>query len=106
MPFRFHAPGTRKGNRFWIIRGGLPGDREREISTGETDEGAARQFAVRYEARLYEQSGAAAPAVPERGFRAVALKRMTAFPPAPQSSEERRVGKCVNTCRSRWSPYH
>src|SRR3546814_15606880 len=26
---------------------------------------------------------------------------------APQSSEERRVGKeCVSTCRSRWSPYH
>src|SRR3546814_5166350 len=49
-----------------------------------SEEGAARQFAVRYEARLYEQSGAAAPAVPERGFRAVALKRMTAFPPAPQ----------------------
>src|SRR3546814_7409628 len=24
-----------------------------------------------------------------------------------QRSEERRVGKeCVNTCRSRWSPYH
>src|SRR3546814_2108282 len=27
--------------------------------------------------------------------------------PAPQRSEERRVGKeCVSTCRSRWSPYH
>src|SRR3546814_10729888 len=26
---------------------------------------------------------------------------------ADQRSEERRVGKeCVNTCRSRWSPYH
>src|SRR3546814_13469416 len=26
---------------------------------------------------------------------------------APNSSEERRVGKeCVSTCRSRWSPYH
>src|SRR3546814_14962807 len=25
----------------------------------------------------------------------------------PLRSEERRVGKeCVNTCRSRWSPYH
>src|SRR3546814_18414595 len=25
----------------------------------------------------------------------------------PERSEERRVGKeCVNTCRSRWSPYH
>src|SRR3546814_2652492 len=25
----------------------------------------------------------------------------------PMRSEERRVGKeCVNTCRSRWSPYH
>src|SRR3546814_18570437 len=21
-------------------------------------------------------------------------------------SEERRVGKCVSTCKSRWSPYH
>src|SRR3546814_14806673 len=27
--------------------------------------------------------------------------------PASIRSEERRVGKeCVNTCRSRWSPYH
>src|SRR3546814_7889001 len=27
--------------------------------------------------------------------------------PAPERSEERRVGKeCVSTCRSRWSPYH
>src|SRR3546814_19390046 len=28
-------------------------------------------------------------------------------PVIDQRSEERRVGKeCVNTCRSRWSPYH
>src|SRR3546814_8932173 len=28
-------------------------------------------------------------------------------PPISVRSEERRVGKeCVNTCRSRWSPYH
>src|SRR3546814_17173242 len=29
------------------------------------------------------------------------------FDARTQRSEERRVGKeCVNTCRSRWSPYH
>ena len=27
----------------------------------------------------------------------------TSFPPEPNRSEERRVGK---ECRSRWSPYH
>src|SRR3546814_4988575 len=26
--------------------------------------------------------------------------------PKAKRSEERRVGKCVSTCRSRWSPYH
>jgi len=88
MPFRFHPPGTRKGNKYWIIRGGIPGEREREISTGETDEGAARKFAALLEARLYEQSGAAAPGIPERGFRAVALKRMQAYPPAPQDEKD------------------
>ena len=34
-------------------------------------------------------------------------KVQTRFPPEPNRSEERRVGKeCVSTCRSRWSPYH
>src|SRR3546814_7642045 len=45
-----------------------------------------------------DEERAVAPAQPRR-LGEVGLVR--------QRSEERRVGKeCVNTCRSRWSPYH
>src|SRR3546814_3976282 len=49
------------------------------------------------------------PAVPASGVDdPCALERAPDRQPHfPGRSEERRVGKeCVNTCRSRWSPYH
>src|SRR3546814_5707340 len=37
---------------------------------------------------------------------ATAVKKFKVYRCDPDRSEERRVGKeCVNTCRSRWSPY-
>jgi integrase len=47
MPLKFHAPGTRKGNR-WIIARGTVGGERIEISTGTTDPLAAERFAARY----------------------------------------------------------
>lgn len=50
------APGTRKGNRCWIARGRINGQRV-EISTHEVDKAAAERFALRFAAALVERGG-------------------------------------------------
>lgn len=44
MSIKLYAPGTRKGNKFWVARISVAGLR-REISTDQTDEGRALKFA-------------------------------------------------------------
>lgn len=53
MSIRLYAPGSRKGNRYWLAR--ITVDRRRaEISTGATDRAAALNFAREFERRLRE----------------------------------------------------
>src|SRR3546814_4464340 len=67
----------------------------------------------RTEARIRRGVGAGADQTAQRGDRGK-QHEMIELPAAGclvqhqrTRSEERRVGKeCVNTCRSRWSPYH
>lgn len=54
MPLKLFAPGTRKGNRFWIARGRIAGQRV-EISTRELDKGNAERVAARFVLELLER---------------------------------------------------
>lgn len=51
MPLRLIAPGTRKGNPFWIVRGTV-GDRNIEVSAKTRDKAVARTFARDLEREL------------------------------------------------------
>lgn len=53
MPFTLFPPGTRKGNRFFVVRGKIDG-RDVEVSTKTRDETAARIFALEFERRCLE----------------------------------------------------
>jgi len=44
VAYKFHAPGTRKGNKFWIVRGRIDGH-QFEIQTGELSKGEAEKAA-------------------------------------------------------------
>ena len=57
MPIKMYAPGTRKGNRFWVARVFINGKR-RESSTRETNEGRARRIAEGIERKLADGRGA------------------------------------------------
>lgn len=57
MSIRLYAPGTRKGNKFWVARISAAGVKRREISTGEGDEGRARKVAGGVERELSESRG-------------------------------------------------
>lgn len=98
MPLKLYPPGSRKGNRFWIVRGSVNGSREIEISTNATDENAARRFAAAIEVKLRDEGGVDTSR-PARGFRAIAEKRMLARPPSKQDRAdiERLIGHFGNT---------
>lgn len=51
MPLKLIAPGKRKGNRFYLVRGTVSGQRV-EVSTETTDKGAAERFAADLTLRL------------------------------------------------------
>lgn len=51
MPFKFYAPGERKGNKTIVARGSIAG-KTREFATGKTDPKAARRVALDLKARL------------------------------------------------------
>lgn len=51
MSFRLYAPGTRKGNRYWIARITVDG-RRAEVSTATADQAAAKRWARDFERRL------------------------------------------------------
>jgi site-specific recombinase XerD len=53
MSVRLYAPGTRKGNRYWIARVTVDG-RRAEVSTAAADATAARRWAREFERRLRE----------------------------------------------------
>ena len=57
MPWNLKPPGTRKGNPYWIVRGKIPGGRKFEVSTRETDKGAAERFAATAYLRLSAGQG-------------------------------------------------
>jgi len=44
MPLKLYAPGSRKGNPYWLVRGTIDG-RSLEVSTKTRDKAAARRFA-------------------------------------------------------------
>ncbi len=56
MGLRLFAPGTRRGNRYWIARGTINGQ-EYEISTHETDEGLAQKEAAKRELEILASDG-------------------------------------------------
>lgn len=59
MQIKLIAPGKRKGNRWWIVRGTLAGERL-EVSTKTADRGAAERFARALVARLLDGRAPAA----------------------------------------------
>jgi integrase len=74
--YQLFAPGTRRGNPFWIVRGRRPDRREFEVSTGCTDAEDARRTAATIYARIWAEGPAAAkPAVATFGDAADAYIR-------------------------------
>lgn len=53
MPFTIFPPGSRKGNRFWLVRGKVDG-RDIEFSTKTRDETSARILALEFERKYLE----------------------------------------------------
>jgi integrase len=51
MPIQLYAPGTRKGNKFWLARVSVNG-RRAEVSSGTTDKAAAQRWAREFEHKL------------------------------------------------------
>jgi len=51
MPIQLYAPGTRKGNKFWLARVSVNG-RRAEVSSGTTDKAAAQRWAREFERKL------------------------------------------------------
>jgi integrase len=51
MPLRLVAPGKRKGNKFWLVRGSIDG-RDYEVSTKARDKAAAERFKKELEREL------------------------------------------------------
>ena len=66
---RLYPPGTRKGNKFFIVRKYI-GGKQYEITTDATNERAARVFAREFERRVKAQPQA--PAAGEKTFRGAA----------------------------------
>lgn len=62
MPLKLYAPGTRKGNIFWLARGVING-RRYEVSCKTADRAAAQRFAAELEARIWAKGGEPANAV-------------------------------------------
>lgn len=60
LPYQLIAPGGRRGNRFWIMRGRRPDGREFEVSTRSPDQADARRIAALAYARIVAESPAAA----------------------------------------------
>jgi integrase len=60
MPIQLYAPGTRRGNPYWIARISLDG-RRAEVSTKTTDKAAARRWAREFERRLAAEDRAHRP---------------------------------------------
>ncbi len=54
MPLKLIAPGKRKGNRFYLVRGSVAG-RRIEVSTETADKGAAERFAAELAVRLHAE---------------------------------------------------
>jgi integrase len=77
MPFKLYPPGTRKGNKFWVVRFRNPPG---EFSTKATSRDGAEQFAAAMLIELRSQGRAAAPA-PVTSFRGLAEKFIEARKP-------------------------
>lgn len=60
LPYQLIAPGQRRGNRFWIVRGRRPDGREFEISTRSSDAADARRIAALAYARIIAENPAPA----------------------------------------------
>ena len=58
QPYSLIAPGERRGNRYWLVRGRRPDGREFEFSTHVTDSAAARRIAAIGYARIAAESPA------------------------------------------------
>lgn len=84
MSLRLIAPGRRRGNRFWIVRGRVGTAARVEISTGETDKAGAEKFAE----QLYLQLLARDPAAPVACFADAARRYIEAID-ARQSTRRR-----------------
>lgn len=71
LPYQLLAPGARRGNRFYIVRGRRPDGREFEVSTRSADPADARRIAALAYARIVAEGPAAARPV-EPTFQAAA----------------------------------
>lgn len=78
MPFKLYPPGTRKGNKFWVVRFRNP---PAEFSTKATSREGAEQFAAAMLIELRQQ-GRAATTAPVTTFAGLAQKFIEARKPA------------------------
>jgi integrase len=95
MPLKLIPPGTRKGNRFYLVRGQIAGQRV-EVSTATTDKAAAQRFALALELRLREDR------VPEPGeeltfARAADLYAAWKSPGKPDQRRVRRLQAAIGS---------
>lgn len=60
QPYRLFAPGARRGNPYFIVRGRKPDGREYEATTGCTDQASAERVAAVIHARMCAESPATA----------------------------------------------
>lgn len=88
MSYKLIAPGTRKNNPCWLVRGSI-NNRAFEISTGTADKVSAKRIAPQLVAKLVESRAAADRPVTTFGQAADRYLAAT----RPSKNEERRIAK-------------
>src|SRR5215471_18284541 len=96
-PYQLIAPGARRGNRFWIVRGRRPDHREFEASTRCEDSETARRVAADIYARIVAEGPAPAAAVKSFADAADAYVRWRNPSPADFKRIERLVARLGST---------
>ena len=92
MPVQLYAPGTRKGNRFWLARVSVNG-RRAEVSSGTTDKAAAKRWAREFERKLALDGRAPRPG--EAVAFAYAAEKYLAYRDDPSRAEQIRIARLV-----------
>jgi integrase len=92
MPIQLYAPGTRKGNKFWLARVSVNG-RRAEVSSGTTDKAAAQRWAREFEHKLAAEDRTPRPG--EAVTFAYAAEKYLAYRGDPGRAETVRVARLV-----------